>query len=74
MTAVSLTPTLGGAAYVDPASFALQNERIFSRSWVAVGLAAELPGRGDYITTRLAGESIVAVRGDDEAVRVFYNV
>lgn len=74
MTDVGLIPTLGGAAYVDPASFALEAERIFARSWIAVGLAAELPTRGDFITSRLAGEPIVAVRGDDGAIRAFYNV
>jgi Rieske 2Fe-2S family protein len=70
----SLRPTLPGRDYVDPSVFAAEQDRIFARGWQTVGLAAEIPATGDYLTARVARENIVVVRGGDGAVRGFYNV
>ena len=70
--------TLPGRFYTSPEVFAREQERIFSRRWVCVGRASEIPGPGDYLRPRAAGESLIAVRGKDAGTdrraRAFYNV
>ena len=69
--------TLPGRFYTSPEIFAREQERIFSRRWVCVGRASDLPGAGDYLCPRVAGESLIVVRGKEAGagpVRAFYNV
>jgi phenylpropionate dioxygenase-like ring-hydroxylating dioxygenase large terminal subunit len=56
--------------------FALERERIFSRVWLNVGRADEIPRAGDYFVREIpiASASIVVARGDDGAIRAFHNV
>ena len=78
MTAVppgsSFLATLEGRYYVDPAVFELEQERIFSASWVCAVRSSDLTSAGDFQTIEVGGESIVAVRGRDQVVRAFLNV
>ena len=60
--------------YHDPAFFALEQRVIFRRSWQLVCHVNDIPARGDYHCLDILGESIVAVRGVDGAVRSFHNV
>ncbi|MEO1086814.1 MAG: SRPBCC family protein [Acidobacteriota bacterium] len=62
------------AVYRDEALAALEQERIFRRDWSCAGLAAEIPGPGDYLTFSLAGEPILCLRGEDGEVRSFANL
>ena len=66
--------TLPGRYYTSPEIFAREQERIFSRRWVCVGRASDLARPGDYACPRIAGESLIAVRGKDGRARAFYNV
>jgi glycine betaine catabolism A len=66
--------TLPGRYYTSPEIFAREQERIFSRRWVCVGRGADLARPGDYACPRIAGESLIAVRGKDDRARAFYNV
>ncbi|HEX9486754.1 MAG TPA: Rieske (2Fe-2S) protein, partial [Gemmatimonadales bacterium] len=66
--------TLPGRYYNAPEIWAEERERIFARRWVCVGRAAELAQPGDYTAKRVGGESVIVVRGQDGAVRAFYNV
>jgi len=59
--------------YVDPAIYALEQERIFARAWPFVAHDSELAQPGDFRTTSLAGQPVIAVRGDDGALRLFLN-
>lgn len=61
------------ACYIDPAIFALEKSRIFERTWLFVAHASELADVGDYRTTELAGQPVIAIRGDDGQIRVFFN-
>lgn len=61
-------------AYTSEQTFLSELECIFSREWVAVARSEDLAGPGDFVTTDLAGESILLVRGEDGPVRGFYNV
>ncbi|MCX7623984.1 MAG: aromatic ring-hydroxylating dioxygenase subunit alpha [Thermomicrobium sp.] len=72
--AAAIVPTLPGRYYCDPAIYQLENERIFGRLWTCVGLAVALPQPGDYLTTELAGEPVLVVRGQDGELRAFLNV
>src|SRR5437016_13634467 len=66
--------TLPGRYYNAPEIWAEERERIFARRWLCVGRAAELADSGDFVLRTVAGESIIVVRGQDGAVRAFYNV
>src|SRR6266700_1805409 len=66
--------TLPGRYYNAPEIWAEERERIFARRWICVGRAAELGQPGDYTVRAVGGESVMVVRGQDGAVRAFYNV
>jgi salicylate 5-hydroxylase large subunit len=60
--------------YTDPQIFAREQERIFEGpSWLYVCLDAEIPNPGDFTRSRLGMRDVVAVRGNDGAVRVLLN-
>lgn len=61
------------AAYVDPAVFALEQERIFRRAWLYVGHESEVAEPGDYLLTRLGPEEVVLVRKEDGALALLHN-
>jgi choline monooxygenase len=71
---VSLAETLLPEAYTSEAFFALERERVFGSTWVAVGCSARLRQPGDVLVTEVAGRSIFVVRKQDGALRAFYNV
>ena len=71
---VSLAATLVPDAYTSEEFFALERERVFASSWVAVGCSAQLREPGDVLVTEVAGRSIFVVRKQDGALRAFYNV
>ena len=65
---------LPAAAYTDEAFFALENERIFSGSWVFAGFAHELAGAGDAAPITVAGQPLLLVRDAGQRLRAFHNV
>lgn len=65
---------LANAFYCDPSILALERTKLFRRTWLAVGHAADLPDSGDATPVEAAGVPIVLVRGRDGAVRAFHNV
>lgn len=69
-----IVPTLPGGFYASPELYRREQERIFAQLWTCVGLAAALPQAGDYLTTEVAGEPILVVRGQDGQLRAFLNV
>jgi len=69
-----LEPTLPRDAYISPAIFAAERERIFAREWVLVGREESVLAPGDYFDVDVLGESVLVVRGDDGALRAFFNV
>jgi choline monooxygenase len=71
---VSLASTLLPDAYTSAEFFALERERVFGSSWVAVGCSAKLRAAGDVLVAEVAGRSIFVVRQKDGTLRAFYNV
>ena len=69
-----LARTLPGRFYHDPAIWQLEQERLFARLWVCVGRNDQFPAAGHYRTVRVGDESVLVVRGEDQALRAFLNV
>ncbi|MDZ4735879.1 MAG: aromatic ring-hydroxylating dioxygenase subunit alpha [Rhodospirillaceae bacterium] len=62
------------AAYALPEAFELEVERIFRHEWVCLGRVDEVAKPGDYFTTKLVGEPLIVVMGDDRKIRVLSNI
>lgn len=58
----------------DPEVHRLELERIFQHAWLFVAHDSELPNNGDFVTREMGQQSVIVVRGQDGAVRVFLNV
>lgn len=56
-----------------PEVFEWEQEKIFARTWVNVGLEQEIPTPGQYKTTRIGRMPVVVVRGRDGTIRAFQN-
>lgn len=66
--------TLPGAVYTSADVFRLEQSGLFAHQWLCVGRAADIATTGDYFLRDIAGNSVVFVRGKDDAIRAFYNV
>lgn len=66
--------TLPACVYADPAFHTFDAGAIFERSWQLIGRAESLRTAGDHVVAEVAGKPLVAVRGGDGALRVFFNV
>ncbi|MBV9270118.1 MAG: aromatic ring-hydroxylating dioxygenase subunit alpha [Candidatus Eremiobacteraeota bacterium] len=66
--------TLEQAWYVDPAVYRRESERIFARSWLAVGRSDAIASAGDFFLVEIAGESLIVVRDGSNSIHACYNV
>ncbi|HTA24217.1 MAG TPA: aromatic ring-hydroxylating dioxygenase subunit alpha [Terriglobales bacterium] len=66
--------TIPAPWYVDPRIADLEAKTVFSNTWQLVGRAEQVEKPGQFITTTIAGEPIVVVRGNDHILRAMYNV
>lgn len=71
---VELASTLIPDAYTSPEFFALERERVFATSWVAVGFTADLDRPGSCVVVEVAGRSVVVTRDRHGRPRGFHNV
>ena len=60
--------------YTDERVFRLEQQTVFGRSWQVAARIDQLKTAGDYVTTDIAGEPVVVVRGNDDQLRGFFNV
>jgi methanesulfonate monooxygenase large subunit len=60
--------------YTDQSIFDEEIQKIWRRSWLLALHESELPEPLDYRTTRVAGEPVLVVRGEDRKLRAFLNV
>ena len=61
--------------YSDPQIFEEEKEKLFRRAWIIACHESEIPAAFDYrLFTHPAGVPLIAVRGDDNKVRAFYNI
>jgi phenylpropionate dioxygenase-like ring-hydroxylating dioxygenase large terminal subunit len=59
--------------YTDPEVFQLEMERLWSRTWIYVGHASQVPNAGDFITLDIAAKPVIMVRLADGTIRVLMN-
>jgi phenylpropionate dioxygenase-like ring-hydroxylating dioxygenase large terminal subunit len=62
-----------GRVYTDPDIFDDERDKIFSRGWVYVGHATEIPRPGDFRVTDIGRQSVIMVRDDDGKVQLLMN-
>jgi len=60
--------------FFDSEIYQREKKNIFARTWRYVAHQNELAGPGDYMTLKIADESIIVLRGRDNQLRAFYNV
>ena len=65
---------LPGAAYVCESFLELENNHLFSRSWVFVGFAHQLPCAGDVLPISVAGQPLFILRNQANEISAFHNV
>lgn len=61
------------AIYTDPEIFELEQDRIFSRTWIYIGHESEVPKTGDFRLRKIGRQPVIMVRGKDGAVNVLMN-
>jgi choline monooxygenase len=66
--------TIPAAWYTDPRIADLESQKVLSKTWQMVGRVDQVERRGQFVTSSVAGEPIVVVRGNDGILRGFYNV
>ncbi|MDD7921478.1 aromatic ring-hydroxylating oxygenase subunit alpha [Actinomycetospora callitridis] len=71
---VELASTLLPDAYTSPEFFALEQQRLFATSWVAVGITSDVAKPGACIVVEVAGRSIFVTRNRHGALRAFHNL
>jgi len=65
---------LPSAAYTSDSFLDLENSYLFSRNWVFVGFAHQLPRTGDVTPVSVAGQPILIVRNEKNEITAFHNV
>lgn len=66
--------TIPSAWYTDKQVFRLEQQAVFGSSWQIAGRLDQVTKPGDYVTTEIADEPTVIVRGQDHQLRGFFNV
>lgn len=61
------------ACYTDEAIHRLERARIFDCAWQFVAHESELAEPGSFVTNTVAGRPVVAVKGADDRIRIFFN-
>jgi choline monooxygenase len=72
--ALDVASTIPSSWYTNKDFYELERETVFSQSWQLAARADQLTEPGRYVTTDIAGEPIVVVRGSDGVLRGFFNV
>ncbi len=65
---------LPGLAYRDDEVFAAESETILRDGWTSVACGQNVARCGDLFPVRIAGQSLLILRDDDDTIRVFYNL
>lgn len=71
---VSRARTLLPDAYRTQEFFTVEQEQVFSKSWVCVGYTSQVRTVGSTFLTTVAGQSIFIIRDQNQKLKAFYNV
>jgi choline monooxygenase len=66
--------TIPAPWYTDERLYDLELKTVFARSWQLAARVDQVRESGRYVTSEIAGEPIVIVRGSDNVLRGFFNV
>ena len=66
--------TIPSSWYTNNDFYKLERRTVFSRSWQLAGRVDQVSEPGKYVTSDIAGEPIMIVRGNDGVLRGFFNV
>lgn len=65
---------LPNEVYTTPGFLAIERERVFGRTWAALGFASDVPVDGDVRPLQFLGLPLIMLRDRRGEVRVFHNV
>src|SRR5438128_12610950 len=65
---------LDGEYYTSEEIFAREYDRIFSKEWFYACHLSQVPSKGSFLKVSYAGEEVVVVRGEGDAVHANLNV
>ncbi len=66
--------TIPASWYVEEGIAELERRAVFGGTWQVAARVDQLQQPGQFVTTEVAGEPLVVVRGADHQLRTFYNV
>src|ERR1051325_6159824 len=66
--------TIPSSWYTNKDFYELELKTVFSRSWQLAARSDQVSEPGSYVTSDIAGEPVVIVRGHDNVLRAFFNV
>lgn len=61
-------------AFVDPDIYQLEMDRIFGHSWLFICHVDHIPNKGDFFSTYMGEDPVIAVRQKDGSVKVILNL
>lgn len=73
-TAANRSHSINARCYLDEKYLRIEREQIFRRSWQFLCHEEKLRAAGSYVTARVEGCSLVALRTDAGSLNAFYNV
>jgi choline monooxygenase len=71
---LSQASTIPASWYTDPRIAELERINVFGKTWRLVARTEQVQSPGQFISTTVAGEPVVVVRGNDGVLRAFFNV
>lgn len=66
--------TIPARYYFDPEVYEREKDAIFFKGWWLAGHKSQLATPGCYLTSQIHDQNIAVIRGQDGALRAFYNV
>ena len=66
--------TIPSSWYTNKDLYDLELKTVFSNSWQYAARRDQVQSPGQYVTTDIAGEPLVIVRGNDNVLHGFFNV
>lgn len=66
--------SLSSEFYHSPDVFDREMETVFGSGWFCVGVAGDIPNKGDFVSFEIGDEPLMAVRGQDGVIRVISRV
>jgi phenylpropionate dioxygenase-like ring-hydroxylating dioxygenase large terminal subunit len=65
---------ISGRVFSDPEIFELERQRLFTRSWIFVGMESEVAAPGDFVTRTVGTDSVILTRDHSGEISVLLNV